>query len=173
MTKDLSRYADATPTDTMAAFADFLIVKVYGGTLPEGVDEASFRAGVNLGGSTRGYFQASDEWKSDPRNYLANVEANRAKKLAEARERAIASAKKSADRLAALEAKLADAVEAAKAKAEALAAETEDADADAGTADESADESASEVETPDETPEPRRSRRGPLSKTIESDADAA
>jgi hypothetical protein len=141
MTKDLTRYADAKPTETMTAFADFLIVAVYGGELPDGIDEESFRKGVALGGSTRNYFQASDEWKSDPRNYLANVEANRATKAAERAERAKIAAKKAAEREAKAIADLAAAVEAAKAKASAL---------------------ASAVEEPTEEPTeegPRRSRR--------------
>jgi hypothetical protein len=119
--KDLTKYATAKPTATMEAFADYLIAEVYGGTLPKGVNEASFRIGVALGGSTRGYFQSSEAWKTDPRNYLANVEKNRAAKIEAAKERAEVSKRKAEERLAALEAKLADAVAAAKAKAEALA----------------------------------------------------
>jgi hypothetical protein len=170
--KDLTRYATATPTDTMEAFADFLIVKVYGGALPEGIDEASFRTGVALGGSTRNYFQSSDEWKNDERNYLANVEANRAAKIEAAKERAVATKAKADARLAALEAKLAEAVEAAKAKAVALAGAVDAEDEEAVTdgpllpADEEPEEgSEGPVEGPVEGPasgteEPRRSRRG-------------
>src|SRR5690349_6577980 len=105
----------------MEAFADFLIAEVFGGTLPDGVDVDSFRRGVALGGSTRGYFQASDAWKSDPRNYLANVEANRAVKAEAALERARNAAAKAKAREAAAIEKLEAAVTAAKAKAEALA----------------------------------------------------
>jgi hypothetical protein len=110
----------------MEAFADFLIAEVYGGTLPKGVSEASFRTGVALGGSTRGYVQASEAWKSDPRNYLANVEANRATKAAERAERAKVAAKKAAEREAKAIEALEAAVAAAKAKAEALRAEDDD-----------------------------------------------
>jgi hypothetical protein len=124
---DMTRYATAEVSPTMEAFGDFLIAEVFGGKLPKDLDEATFRRAVALGGSTRMHFQKSEMWKSDPRNYLDNVEANRARKVAEATERAEKSAKKAADRLAALKAKLADAVAAAEAKA----APAEDADADA------------------------------------------
>ena len=116
MTVDVKRYANAEITPTMDAFADYLIAEVYGGTLPKGMHEATFRKAVALGGSTRGHFQKSEMWKSDPRNYLDNVEANRVKKIEEAKARAAATAKKSADRLAALEAKLVAARTAAEAK---------------------------------------------------------
>src|SRR5580765_4440096 len=76
----------------MEAFADFLITEVFGGTLPDGIEEGAFRTGVALGGSTRGYFQASDAWKADPRNYLANVDANRAAKAEERAAKARAAA---------------------------------------------------------------------------------
>jgi hypothetical protein len=120
---DFTAYASAKITPTMEAFADFLIAEVYGGKLPKDMDEATFRRG-----STRGYFQKSEAWKSDSRNYLANVEANRAAKLAERAERAAESARKASERAEALRSKLADAVKAAEAKAAALAA---DAGADA------------------------------------------
>lgn len=116
--KDLTSYAAKPATPTMEAFADFLIAEVFGGTLPKGVDLASFRKGVALGGSTRGYFQSSDFWKNDPRNYLANVEA-RAIEKAEAR---VAATEKAAARVAAAKAKAAEALAAAKAK---LAAKAE------------------------------------------------
>jgi hypothetical protein len=154
MTKDLTRYASADATPTMEAFADYLIAEVFGGALPDGVDEASFRKGVTLGGSTRGYFQASDAWKSDPRNYLANVEANRATKAEAALERAKAAAAKAKAREEAAIAKLAAAVEAAKAKAAALAGEAEADVPDAGDAATETPETGS-----DEAPAPRRSRR--------------
>jgi len=133
MTKDLTRYATSEPTETMEAFADFLVKAVYGGALPDGIDEASFRKGVALGGSTRNYFQASDEWKADPRNYLANVEANRATKAAEALDRAREAAAKAKAREEAAIAKLAAAVEAAKAKAAALAETVEEPAEEAAT----------------------------------------
>ena len=161
MTKDLRGYANAETTPTMEAFADFLIGAVYGGSLPEGIEEASFRKGVALGGSTRAYFQKSDEWKSDARNYLANVESNRARKLAEATERAKATAAKAKAREEALIAKLAEAVEAAKAKAAKLAeVATEDSDAPETDAPES---DAPESDAPESAPNPanvaRRSRK--------------
>ena len=159
MSKDLTRYATSEPTPTMEAFADFLIAEVFGGTLPEGVDEGSFRTGVALGGSTRNYFQASDAWKSDPRNYLANVEANRVAKNEAALERARTAAAKAKAREEAAIAKLEAAVEAAKAKAAALAAPAEEGSEEPAT---DAVEAPAEVpaEEPDEVPEPRRSRRG-------------
>jgi hypothetical protein len=113
----------------MDAFGDWLIAEVFGGELPEGIDEASFRRGVALGGSTRGYFQKSEAWKNDPRNYLANVEANREKKAAERAERARNAATKAVERAKKLEADAKEAAKAAKAKADALAAK-----ADAGEA---------------------------------------
>lgn len=121
MSVNMADYATKTPSDVMVAFADYLISEVYGGELPEGVDEASFRAGVALGGSTRGYFQKSEWWKADSRNYLANIEANRAAKAADRAAKAKENARKAADRAAKLERDAAEAVKAAKAKAEALA----------------------------------------------------
>jgi hypothetical protein len=112
----------------MEAFADFLISEVYGGTLPRGIDEKAFREGVRLGGSTRGFFQKSEYWKNDARNYLANVDARRAERAAERAEKAKASAEKA--RLRAEKA-IADAeaiAEAARAKLAALADDADDAD---------------------------------------------
>ena len=164
--KDLTRYANAAPTTTMEAFADFLIAEVFGGELPEGVDEAAFRTGVSLGGSTRGYFQASDAWKKDPRNYLANVEANAAKRAEESLAKAKAAKAKAEARESAAIAKLEAAVEAAKAKAAALAPVADESDesavADASDApegvEEPADESADES-APNPATVGRRSRR--------------
>jgi hypothetical protein len=130
--KNLASLANATATPTMEAFADFLIAEVFGGTLPKGMDLASFRKGVALGGSTRMDFQKSEAWKSDARNYLANVEANRATKAAERAERAKVAAAKAAERERAAIAALEAAVSAAKAKAAKLA---DAADADDGDAD--------------------------------------
>ena len=121
MSKDYTTYATAKATDTMEAFADFLIAEVYGGQLPKGVSEVAFRKGVQLGGSLRMDFQKSESWKSDPRNYLANVDARRATKAREAIERAEKSAKAAADRLTAARGK----AEALVAAAEAAVAETE------------------------------------------------
>ncbi len=127
---DMRNYATAEITDTMTAFADFLIAEAFGGKLPKGLDEASFRKGVALGGSTRGYFQKSEAWKSDPRNYLANVEANREKRAVEKAERAKDALRKATERAdAAVKAAEAAAAK-AKAKADALAASLA-ADADA------------------------------------------
>ena len=128
MSKDLTRYATAKPTATMEAFADFLIAEVFGGKLPKGVDEVSFRTGVALGGSTRMDFQRSETWKADPRNYLANVDARREAKAREALEKAEAAKAKLADRIA----KATAALEAAKAKAEAANAATDATATDAG-----------------------------------------
>lgn len=119
--KDVTGYATSVPTSTMEAFADYLVSEVFGGTLPDGIDEKSFRKGVALGGSTRGYFQASEYWKKDSRNYLANVDANRAKVATERAAKAKLAREKAEKREADAIAKLADAVAAAKAKVEALA----------------------------------------------------
>jgi len=151
MSKDLTRYATAAPTPTMEAFADFLIAEVFGGALPDGVDESAFRTGVALGGSTRGYFQASDAWKEDPRNYLANVEANRVAKTeeraAKAREARAKAEAREAKALADLEA----AVAAAKAKVAALAAPAVEEGEEPATAD---SEPASGTVEPTEPTEP-------------------
>ena len=128
---DMTNYATAEITDTMAAFGDWLIEEVFGGKLPKGVDEASFRKGVALGGSTRGYFQKSEAWKNDPRNYLANVEANREKKATEKAERARAALVKAQERADAAVKAAEEAAAKAKAKAEAIAASVADAEADA------------------------------------------
>jgi hypothetical protein len=121
----MKNYATAEVTPTMDAFADYLIAEVFEGKLPKNFDEATFRKAVALGGSTRGHFQKSEMWKSDPRNYLANVEANRAAKLAERADKAAESARKASERAEALRAKLAEAVKAAEAKAAALATDAE------------------------------------------------
>ena len=105
--RDYRAYATAKTSPTMEAFADFLIAKVYDGKLPKGLDEASFRKGVALGGSTRGYFQSSEEWKTDARNYLANADARKAVREAEKLEAARKAAAKVADRIAKAEAALA------------------------------------------------------------------
>src|SRR5580765_168280 len=117
----MQNYATAEITPTMAAFADWLITEVFGGELPKGVDEASFRKGVALGGSTRGYFQKSDAWKADPRNYLANVEANREAKAIAKADRAKAALVKATERAKAAETAAREAAAKAKAKADALA----------------------------------------------------
>jgi hypothetical protein len=146
---DYARYGTDAISPTMEAFADFLIAEVYGGELPADLDETTFRRAVSLGGSTRMYFQKSDTWKNDPRNYLANVEANRAAKLAEKTERAAETARKAAERAEALRAKLAEAVEAAEAKAAALAPVAEEPVAEEPVAEEPVAEEGA----------PKRSRR--------------
>jgi hypothetical protein len=123
---DMTRYASAAVSPTMDAFADFLIAEVFGGKLPKDLDPATFRRAVALGGSTRMHFQKSEMWKSDPRNYLDNVEKNRAEKAREQLRKAEEADKKRADRLAALRAKVAE----AEAKEAAANAPAED-DADA------------------------------------------
>lgn len=178
--KDVSGYATREISPTMEAFADYLIAEVYGGTLPAEIDEVAFRKGVALGGSTRGYFQASERWKSDPRNYLANVDSRREAKAEEAKAKAEEAIRKANERAA----KATAALEEIRAKAEAkaaeiaarIAAENEADEADSAledandleavtgrvSADESADE-GSEEPTGDEVPNPatvgRRSRR--------------
>jgi hypothetical protein len=122
MSKDYRTYATASATPTMQAFADFLIQEVYGGELPKGVNEAAFRKGVQLGGSLRMDFQKSDMWKSDARNYLANVEANRAAKATEALEKAKAAETRVLERVAKAKAKAEAALAAAEAAAEAAKA---------------------------------------------------
>jgi hypothetical protein len=131
--KDLTRYATAAATPTMEAFADFLEAEVFGGKLPKGIDRDSFRKGVALGGSTRMDFQKSDAWKSDPRNYLANVEASRADRAAERAERAKVSREKAVAREEAAIAKLAEAVAAATARADALRATAEGSEGSEGS----------------------------------------
>lgn len=122
---ELAEYATKNISDTMEAFADFVIAEVYGGELPEGVDEETLRKGIALGGSLRTPFQKSEFWKNDSRNYLANVEANRAAKTAEKAARAKDAAAKAVARAAKLEADAKAATEAAKAKAAALVAKAD------------------------------------------------
>ena len=172
MTKDLTRYATAKPTETMEAFADFLIEKVYGGALPDGIDEAAFRTGVSLGGSTRGYFQASDEWKADSRNYLANVDANRAAKAVERAERAKIAAKKASEREAAAIAKLEELVAKAAAKAASLAGEVADESADESVSPD-ATEPASGTSEPTEPTEPTESAPKPTAPKSNRERRAA
>jgi hypothetical protein len=125
MSKDLKTYATSEITPTMAAFADFVIAEVYGGTLPKGVKEDDFRRAIALGGSLRTPFQKSTMWQNDDRNYLANVDARRAAKAAEALERAELAEKKVAARVAAARAKAAELLAAANV---ANAEDTDDAD---------------------------------------------
>jgi hypothetical protein len=125
----VSEYATKEISPTMAAFADYLIAEVYGGELPEGLDEVTFRKAVALGGSLRTPFQKSNFWKNDPRNYLANVEANREAKAIERAAKAKDAAAKAVARAAKLEADAKEAAKVARAKAAALVAKAADADA--------------------------------------------
>ena len=118
---EFAAYATKDITPTQEAFADWILAEVFGGNLPEGLNVESFRRSVALGGSLRSQFQKSEWWKADSRNYLANVEANKAAKVAEKAARAKDQAAKAAARAKKLEAEAAEAVKAAKAKADALA----------------------------------------------------
>src|SRR5215472_7364320 len=109
MSTEYAAYATKATSPTMTAFADWLI--------PEGVDEASFRKGVALGGSTRGYFQKSEAWKADSRNYLANVESRRAERDAERAAKAEAALAKAVERAKATKAAAVASAKAAAAKA--------------------------------------------------------
>jgi len=117
MSTEYAAYATKATSPTMTAFADWLIAEVFGGKLPEGVDEASFRKGVALGGSTRGYFQKSEAWKADSRNYLANVESRRAERDAERAAKAEAALAKAVERAKATKAAAVASAKAAAAKA--------------------------------------------------------
>ena len=126
-----SALAGRTPSKTMEAFADFLIAKVYPTGLPKGFDEKAFRAGVDLGGSVRGYFQASDEWKADSRNYLANVESRKAERDATRLAKAEESARKAIERAAKAKAAAKASADAKAAKEAATAKASADAEANA------------------------------------------
>jgi len=65
--RDFTIYAEKEPTGTMVAFADWLI-DVCELEFPNGKAEENFRFGVQLGGTLRMEFQASDYWRSDERN---------------------------------------------------------------------------------------------------------
>lgn len=82
--RDFTAYADKVPTGTMEAFADWIIDEVFGGEFPgTQKDEKAFRQGVQLGGTLRMEFQASEYWKTDERNpRSANGKAARAPKPA-------------------------------------------------------------------------------------------
>jgi hypothetical protein len=127
MTTNYREHATKPVTPTMQAFADFVKAEVYGGELPKGLSEEAFVRAIALGGSLRMQFQKSEMWRSDPRNYLANVEANRERKAREAVERAEESARKAKARVEAAKAKAAAAVKAAEAKAAAAKAKAEEA----------------------------------------------
>jgi hypothetical protein len=65
--KDFTIYAEKEPTGTMVAFADWLI-DVCELDFPNGKAEENFRFGVQLGGTLRMDFQASEYWRADERN---------------------------------------------------------------------------------------------------------
>ena len=121
MAKDYAAKAKAPITPTMEAFGDWLREVT-------GVDVDS--RSVALAGSLRMDFQASDWWKADSRNYLANVEASREAKAKERAEKAAESARKAIERANVAKAKAVEAAEAATKRAEAALAKL------AGAADE-------------------------------------
>jgi hypothetical protein len=104
---EYQEYATKAISPTMVAFAEWI-------ALETGV-EVDLRS-IALGDALRSKFQKSEWWKSDSRNYLANVEANRAAKATEAADRAKASLAKAQARVKAAEDKAKAAVAAAKAK---------------------------------------------------------
>jgi hypothetical protein len=65
--KDFTIYAEKEPTGTMVAFADWLI-DVCELEFPNSKAEENFRFGVQLGGTLRMDFQASEYWRADERN---------------------------------------------------------------------------------------------------------
>jgi hypothetical protein len=65
--RDFTIYAEKEPTGTMVAFADWLI-DVCELEFANGKAEENFRFGVQLGGTLRMDFQASDYWREDERN---------------------------------------------------------------------------------------------------------
>lgn len=65
--KDFTIYAEKEPTGTMVAFADWLI-DVCELEFANGKAEENFRFGVQLGGTLRMDFQASEYWRADERN---------------------------------------------------------------------------------------------------------
>ena len=125
MSKDLKKYATATITPTMEAFAEWLQKET-----GYAVDPRT----VALAGSLRSDFQKSEAWKSDSRNYLANVEARREQKAKDALARAEASAAKAAERLQAAKDKAEAAVAAATAASESATAKATTARATTKTA---------------------------------------
>jgi hypothetical protein len=65
--RDFTAYAGKEPTNTMLAFADWLISEV-GLEFKTKAHEQEFRDGVRLGGTLRMEFQASDYWKEHDLN---------------------------------------------------------------------------------------------------------
>jgi hypothetical protein len=97
---DYSAYATKDITPTMVAFHEWL--------QNETGLELDLRS-VALAGSLRGYFQASESWKSDPRNPANTREANRAAKAAAQLEAAKKAIERAEERVAKLEAAAKDA----------------------------------------------------------------
>lgn len=73
--RDFTIYADKAPTNTMQAFADWLI-DVVGLEFKTKAAEQEFRDGVRLGGTLRMEFQASDFWKEHDLNPRAPQNQN-------------------------------------------------------------------------------------------------
>jgi hypothetical protein len=115
MSKDYRAYAAKDVTPTMKAFAEWLKAET-------GVD-VDLKS-VALAGSLRMDFQKSDFWKNDDRNYLANVEENRARRAKEALAKAEAAELKAAERAKNARAKAEAALAAANAAAAAATAKT-------------------------------------------------
>lgn len=79
--RDFTIYADKAPTNTMQAFADWLI-DVVGLEFKTKAAEQEFRDGVRLGGTLRMEFQASDFWKEHDLNPRAPQNASNGSKPA-------------------------------------------------------------------------------------------
>jgi hypothetical protein len=101
---DYSAYATKDITPTMVAFAEWLHKE----TGVEISSENDVRI-VAIAGSLRGYFQASESWKTDPRNPVNTREATRAAKAAAQLEAAKKAIEKAEARVAKLEAAAKDA----------------------------------------------------------------
>jgi hypothetical protein len=120
MANEYASYKTNEISPTLKAFAEWLRIET-----GYDVDERSVAMG---GGVLRTKFQQSEWWKNDSRNYLANVEANRAAKDAEAAAKAKDALAKATARVKAAEDKAKASLAAAKAK-EAAAKKLADAEA--------------------------------------------
>jgi hypothetical protein len=118
--RDYRAYAAKEITPTMVAFAEWLA--------QETGYEVDART-VYLAGSLRGDFQKSDFWKGHEANYLANVEANREVKARERADAAKVALAKATERAKVAEQKAQEAAKAARAKIAALEAKAADAKA--------------------------------------------
>jgi hypothetical protein len=120
MANEYASYKTNEISPTLVAFAEWL------------VEETGYQVDVRSvamgGGVLRTKFQQSEWWKNDPRNYKANVEANKAKKDVEAAAKAKDVLEKAKKRLADAEAKAKASLAAAKAKADAEAKALADAE---------------------------------------------